>query len=355
MEDKENCPYVDSIKNLAYIARVAQLLPIHGKDLVELAVIRGWKCIVRKGSFKVGDLGVYLGINAVPDFSDPNFQFLALEGFDRIKTVNLDGVVSQGLLGPLEWLSDRGVKNISRFKEGDSVAVEMGVSNFVPPEESNQYERKSRAMFPSCVPKTDALRIQHDPEGSLDAIRNRDITVTRKEDGCSCTVLYNKGVYQLCGRNFVWNDADKQGIGAHYFEMQEKYNLKTKVAALGRNIAIQGEICGPDINENRMELKSRILSIFDAFDIDKQAYLSFDELGRLCAELGLPTVPLIYRGPASALDLSVDGFLQIADKTQYCENAPGEGVVVKADAISPSQPRVNFKAISNRYLLAYDL
>jgi ATP-dependent RNA circularization protein (DNA/RNA ligase family) len=131
--------------------------------------------------------------------------------------------------------------------------------------------------------------------------------------------------------------------------------MPAKLADLGRNIAIQGEICGPKINDNRLKQTVLTYSVFDAYDIDAQEYLPYDELMQLCATLGLQTVPLIYRGPAAALDLTVDGFLAMADKVEYAKGVPGEGIVVKADALSPELPRVHFKTISNKYLIKHDL
>jgi hypothetical protein len=40
---------------------------------------------------------------------------------------------------------------------------------------------------------------------------------------------------------------------------------------------------------------------------------------------------------------------------EYGKGIPGEGIVVKADALSLEQERVHFKTISNKYLLKHDL
>jgi RNA ligase (TIGR02306 family) len=350
---------MEDTSNLAYIAKVIDLQPIPGKDKIELAVVKGWKCIVKKGDFGVGDFAVYLAIGSVPDFEDPNFAFLK-QKYDRIKTVKMGGVVSQGFLCPVSFLTARGYSAVADLTEGSDVASIMGVTKFVAPEEAAQYMGRpgnsvGRVSFPPCVPKTDAMRLQHDPDHYMNALLGRDVTITRKEDGCSCTFIFNNGVYQLCGRNFVWSDEDRAGSAAHYFHIQDELSLVDKLTALGRNIAIQGEICGPKINGNRMKLTAKSFSVFDAYDIDRQEYLGYDALCLVCQELGLSTVPLLYRGPASELDLTLDGFLKLAEAVEYGKGVPGEGIVVKADAISFDQPRVHFKTISNKYLLKNDL
>ena len=84
-----------SMRKLAYVAKVDNLLPIRGKDRIVLAEIKGWKCIVKKDEFKVGDFCVYIGIDSVPDFDDPNFSFLREKRSttERIKTMKMGGVV----------------------------------------------------------------------------------------------------------------------------------------------------------------------------------------------------------------------------------------------------------------------
>lgn len=353
---------MEDTKNLAYIAKVTALHPIPGKDLIELAVIKGWKCIVKKGEFNVNDLAVYLAIGCVPDFEDPHFAFLKEKGFNRIKTVKMGGVVSQGLLGPTTWLTDRGLGDTSKLKEGDDVAFMMGVTKFVAPEESVQYIPHGKlngpvvihAPFPEFVPKTDATRLQHFPDAFIDAIRDKEVDITRKEDGCSCTFIAKDGQYLMCGRNYVWTD-DDVASAAHYFEIQDKYDLKSKLLALGKNIAIQGEIVGPKINGNRMKLTSKDFAVFDVYDIDAQEYYSFAAMRAVCDELGLKPVPLLYRGPANDLDLTVEGFLKLAEGTEYGKGVPAEGIVVKSDNAVVMGGRVHFKAISNKYLMKHDL
>uniref|UniRef100_A0A7S3H891 RNA ligase domain-containing protein n=1 Tax=Spumella elongata TaxID=89044 RepID=A0A7S3H891_9STRA len=346
--------------NLAYVVRVLQLLPIPGKDLIELAVIKGWKCIVKKGEFAVGDLAIYLAIGSVPDFEDANFAFLKQKNLNRIKTIKMGGVISQGLLGPLVWLTARGMTDLSEIKEGDDVATAMGVTKYIPPEESGQYapsdNAKKRDPFPDYVPKTDATRLQHAPDYYFEAIAGKEIVITRKEDGCSATFICYENNFMLCGRNFVWDTVDA-GC-AHYFSIAAQYGLADSLPALGRNLAIQGEICGPKINANRHKLTQTRFSVFDIYDIDQQQYLGFDDMCAVCTTLGLTTVPLLYRGPATGAvpSLTVDAFLQLSENTLYGPGIPAEGIVVKLDPVpSDVASRVVFKVISNKYLIKYDL
>lgn len=54
---------------LAQIVRVLEINPIKDADRIELASVLGWKVIIKKDEFKVGDLAIYYSINSIlPQF-----------------------------------------------------------------------------------------------------------------------------------------------------------------------------------------------------------------------------------------------------------------------------------------------
>jgi RNA ligase (TIGR02306 family) len=337
---KRDDEYAD---DLAFIARVAGISTIVGQPDLVLAAVKGWKCIVKKGEFQAGDLAVYCAIGSIPD------------RMGRVKTVAMGGVMSQGVLGPLSWLKDRGYTDLTKYEEDDSVAMEMNARKHIPKEEQNQYKKMpAHEPFPDIIPKTDSTRLQHDPVAFLAAIQDKSVTVTRKEDGCSCTYYHYNGVTKVCSRNYVWSASDA-GASPEYHLMFKKHDLKKKLKTLHRNIAIQGEIVGPGINKNRMKLQEMAFFVFDMFDIDNQRYLGYDEMCLLCMELQLDTVPLLYRGPAAKLNLSLEGFLKLAEETEYLPGEGAEGIVVNSDDEVWRTRRVHFKVISNQYLVKHNL
>ena len=99
-------------RKLACVKRIDDLLAIEGADKIEVAVVGGWKVVVKKGDFKKGELAVYLEIDSwVPTEVAPFLtkagnkpkEYNGVKG-ERLRTVKLKKQISQGLLLPTEFL-----------------------------------------------------------------------------------------------------------------------------------------------------------------------------------------------------------------------------------------------------------
>lgn len=93
-------------RKLAHIEVITALNPIQGADKIEVADVLGWKCVVKKGEFKVGEKIVYIEVDSVMP-AIPEFEFLKERNY-RIKTIKLKGQVSMGLVLPLSILNTVG-------------------------------------------------------------------------------------------------------------------------------------------------------------------------------------------------------------------------------------------------------
>lgn len=142
------------MRKLVTLREVFDISPIEGADVIELAHIDGWQVVVKKGEFKVGDLGVYFEIDSLIPIGEEGspFAFLSkiarLDGDTwkaRIKTIRLRGQVSQGLLLPLSALKDVDLSPV------------FGVEKYEPPVSAN-LAGLARGNFPSWIPKTDQER-----------------------------------------------------------------------------------------------------------------------------------------------------------------------------------------------------
>lgn len=105
------------MRKLAYVVDIGSLEPIPNSNNLEVAIPKGhgWKIVVQKGEFQIGDLAVMFEIDSFLNPNDERYAFLRdrclrkfvsksgnvlREGL-KIKTIKLRGVYSQGLLMPL--------------------------------------------------------------------------------------------------------------------------------------------------------------------------------------------------------------------------------------------------------------
>lgn len=203
-------------RKLASVQRVLAIEPIPNADAIEVARINGWQCVAKKNEFQVGDLGVFLEIDSVPpdtktfDFlwqpkakSDSEEAPAKIEQPSnfRIRTMKLRGVLSQGLLLPLNQFS------FSEVQEGDDVTKTLDVTKYEPPIPLGMGD--FRAMFPGFVPKTDEMRVQSVPQ-VLDELRGLPYVMTLKCDGTSSTFCIDPrdNEFHVCGRNFSLRDGE---------------------------------------------------------------------------------------------------------------------------------------------------
>jgi RNA ligase (TIGR02306 family) len=331
-------------RKLASVVKIADIQPIVGADAIMVASVKGWKVVVKKDEYKVGDLAVYYEIDSFLPIR-PQFEFLrkssfkrmgSSEGF-RLKTIRLRGQISQGLLTPIP-------EGISNPKEGDDLTEALDIVKYEPPIPA-QLAGKIKGTFPSFIPKTDEIRIQNfESEVGFSPVGERAY-VTEKLDGTSFTCYFNNGVFGVCGRNWELTETSDNSL----WRMANLLQLKEKMTKHGKNIALQGELIGAGINGNLYGLSDHKLYFFTGYDIDKGRRMFFDELEWVLFGLQLQMVPLLekYGFVIPNEGNIVDYMLKYAEgKSVLNMEVDREGVVVRG-----LEREFSFKAISNTYLL----
>jgi len=338
------------MRSLVTIQRVKQITAIADSDFLELAHIMGWQCVVKKGEFKAGDLGVYYEVDSFLPL-DERYEFLRTssyrdnadngEGF-RIRTMKMRGQLSQGLLLPLAKFPELegGPEGCAEgCAEGADVTEKLNVKKWYIPETATA-GGTIIGERPHGIPASDETRIQSALE-LLDELNGKPYYITTKMDGTSGIVYYIDGKIGCCSRNKEIKDEED----ALYWTPVYKYGLKEKLARLGKNIVLTGEICGPGIQRNKLRLAAVEWYVFDVKDWDSGKYLPYSEAVTVCAELGVPVVPLEERG--EAFGYSLETLLEKA-RGKYPSGLDKEGIVVR-DALSPKA--VSFKVLNNDALL----
>lgn len=333
-------------RKLASIRTVSEVRTIPNADAIELALVDGWQCVVKKGEFQPGDRCVYFEIDSVLPVR-PEYEFLRKgcyrkaewlpggEGF-RIKTIKLRGQISQGLALPVGSL---GSLDALAAGELEDITEALGVSLWDPPVHASM-RGQVRGNFPSFIPKTDQERAQNCLRKLAESHGDHLFEATLKVDGSSCTIFAKDGFVRVCSRNL---ELDMDQEGNTFVDMARK--VGPAILSSGRNLAFQGELMGPGIQGNREGFTEHRWFVFDVWDIDAQRYLSAGERMEVVSGLGLDHVPSLGHIPAAAEPLDV--LLARSDAQASIRHAIAEGIVYK----SVIDPSVSFKVISNRFLL----
>lgn len=347
-------------RKLATIQKIISIEPIENADKIEKAKVMGWQCVVKKDEFKPGQLCIYCEIDSLlPD--KPEFEFLRSKKF-RIKTQKMRGIISQGIIFPLEILPEHDRLVITEEYHingnehiiGQDVTEKLGIKKYEPPI-SPQLMGQAKGNFPThIVPKTDEIRLQS-AIGVLDEIYGKDVYITEKEDGTSFTAYYKDGVYGFCSRNLEQkNEPTNQSI---YYKISQHYYLENKLSEYyyknGVHLAIQGEITGDGINKNPLGLprNTNQLHIFNVWDIDKQKYFDIEDANDIVHKLGLTPVKMIE---CWKFDYTLEQLIEKAKGKYYGTKNNIEGIVVRPihECYSETlQGRMSIKVMNNDYLL----
>jgi len=333
-------------RQLASIQTIKDLQPIDGADKIEVATILGWKVVVRKGEFKIGDSCIYFEIDSILPKKDWSMFLVDKNRPDkpiRLKTIRLRGQISQGLAIPITLIPD-----IGDITEGRDVTEFLGIEKYEPYIPA-QLAGITRGNFPSYLHKTDETRIQSDPR-LIKEFANKQVYVSVKVDGSSVTISHKDGDIQVCSRNLSLKEDDENT----YWKIAKQYDIINKLIEIYNktriNYAIQGEVYGEGIQKNRLGIKGIKLALFNVFNINEGRFLSFDDFKEFCRQIDVPTVPIIYEG--MFIWGSVEELLIEAQGT-YENGHPREGIVIRPINEFYSQylrSRASFKVINNVFL-----
>lgn len=330
---------------MATIRKIDSIDPIEGADAIEVATVGGWKVVVKKNEFKVGELAVYFEIDSwVPNELAPFLtkgteprEYNGVKG-ERLRTVKLRGQISQGLLLPLEPTC----KNIeSLLFEDLDVSVPLNVQKWERPIPA-QLAGQVRGNFPALVPKTDQERIQNLSK-QFDKFMEDTWSVTEKLDGSSCTFyLDDEDQFHVCSRNLDLKEDENNS----FWKTAKKYDIE---GIMRRNsmkgMAIQGEMIGEGIQGNQYKVVLDFY-VYDMYNTRTGEYILPSQLKAACERLGLNHVPILAEG-VTLVGSSIQTILSEAEGKSRLNGSEREGIVFKSESVHDR----SFKAISNKWLL----
>ena len=343
------------MRKLASIQRIWKIEPIDGADKIELAFVLGWLCVVNKGQFKPMDSAVYFEIDSFLPIR-PEYEFLRSssyrktdvmgEGF-RLRTMRFRGQTSQGLLLPISDFEEL----TEDIELGTDVTGVLGVRKWEI-EERITTGGTMIGTLPYDVPHTDETRVQAEPEliQEFDGIR---YYISTKMDGSSHSVSIDENGFHVTGHNYEYKD---DGLSPFY-EFIKSRDVEKKMREYKSNhgislLTIQGELCAPGIQQNRLKLTKPEWYVFTVREDGKRVGLN--RMLDICSELGLETVPIeeIDTDLPSKYP-TVEALLERADG-EYPRGGRKEGIVIRP--VEPIYSKIvsgslSMKVVSNKYLL----
>lgn len=116
------------------------------------------------------------------------------------------------------------------------------------------------------------------------------------------------------------------------------------------HIVIQGEIYGPKINNNKLNVNCLKLAVFNMYDLNKKSYCTYKEICDNCKIMGLDMVEVVDKG--ESFDFTIEQLLQMAKGKYKNSGYDREGLVFRlTDKIYVDGKRASFKIINNDYLM----
>ena len=340
-------------RKLASIQIIKDLQPIPGADAILVASVLGWKCVVKKTEFKIGDKCVYFEIDSILPIAWWN-DHLRKEPTKalRIRTIKLRGQLSQGLALPI-W--DKMLPPDRVYEVGQDVTDLLGVTKYEPyiPPELTGLVKGTR---PSFIPKTDEPRLQSEPNMLIELLGcGIDIVGTMKMDGTSFTAFIKDEVFGVCSRNMELLETPGNSYWKAIREADIENKMRSYFSTLSGSYALQGELCGPGIQGNKMGLVKPTLYFYNVWRIDTAQYMDHVFLLQLTKDINLNMVPIVFQGKLP-IETTVESLLDVAGTVNYFNGQPAEGIVWRPITEQYSKTidgRMSFKTVSNRFLLQY--
>lgn len=345
----------DIKRKLATVRKIAEIKAIEGADRIQAFRVDGWWCVDQVGRYKLDELVVYIEPDAwvkteLAPFLSKGKEPRVYEGIkgEKLRTIRLKKQVSQGLLLPISPTCDH---IESELFEGLDVTVPLGIVKWEPVLPSCLVGQ-AKGLFPSFAPKTDQERIENEISDIF--IKNKDskFEVTLKLDGSSESVFFRDGELGVCSRNLQLK-MNEENADNTFIATATKTGLLTALEKLGRNIMVQGELCGNSIQGNRENFKEPKLFVFDIFNIDKQEYLGhFErlEVFRQLQGLGFTGdhVPILF----TDVTLEEIGITDVASSKIFVDRPSINHPIAEGAVFKRMDGQMSFKSINNKFLLS---
>lgn len=354
---------MENNNSVCFIAKINEIKKIEGADNIELAIVGGWNCIIKKDEYNVGDLVGCATTDAVipQDLSDEMNVTNYLRKGQRVRTVKLRGVYSECLIIPLQYLVKR-AKSVKNAKEGDDLMDSLGIFKYEPPVKNIQLASGKKVRYSENPNFHVYYKFPNIKNVAGIFTEADDVQITRKIHGTNARygiVKKNKLSFIdkikkffriadewidyefVVGSHNVEKGSDSQGFYDTnvWYNMRDKYDIKNKLwtyvknnetpESIGHGLVIYGEIYGAGIQKN-YEYGLKDIE-FVAFDVSIDGKYQTTEYTKtffynsINWETTLPHVEVLYEGMWNQEIQDKFAFNNFIEGTKV----PHEGIVIK--------------------------
>lgn len=329
--------------------------PHPNADRLEFAQVGLYKVVVPKNVYVTGDKVFYIPEYAV--LPDSLIQLLGLEGKltgkqkNRVKPVQLRGIVSQGLVAPLTALTGEFPHDVHDF------APLLGITKWEPEIPSSFGGDMIAAT--EMVKWTDIENIKKFPDMFIEG---EPVIVDEKIHGTATCVTFiaDEGTFYVSSKglngkgiglkedekNLYWKMFHKHGLAAFAKAISEEYSSETqkvtKVGVFGETFgsAVQDLAYGP-----KGVLGFRLFDVQVTYSDGTHTWVDPEKVAELAGQHNVPLVPRLYSGPysLSKIEELSSGPEQVSGEELHIR----EGVVVRP--LVSSDRRIG-KFVSDAYL-----
>lgn len=398
----------EGTRELAYLVHIDAIEPIEGSDNCEAAVVGGWKVMVRRNTFAIGEAAIYFEIDSKVDSSNPTFGFLAGKHYavktQRYRFGGAGNFCSQGLLmhpSDFGWeiIDNNTIKSPSGLHRVDDesrfLTQELKITYYVPEDNARKAtfgdkykimaqrnsklfshqpfrwlmkhtwgkkllfvffgKKRDKIEWPSHIAaKTDVERIQN----MIYILENKEpFVATEKVDGSSCSIMCERKSFgrikqYICSRNVVFKAENQKCFYDTniYYEAYYKYNLGEKIIQILKdynlsNVALQMEIYGAGVQKRDYSTEEHKIAVFHI--VSNGVKFSMEKTAEICEKYNIPHVPILdteYILPDTIQELQD----YVEKENSRIDNLPKEGIVFYS-----KDGQQYFKFVSPNFLIKY--
>ena len=308
-------------------------------DAIELAVIKGWQCVVPKGKYAAGAMVVYVPLDSV--IPDPLAEKLGITKYlskGRVRCARLRGEPSFGVIMD---------PDDPAWEVGRDVAEHYGITKYKPPLKLSAGDAApDDPRFPAY---TEVQNLRNFP---AIFVPGEEVIATEKLHGTNQRTGLIEGQWMAGSRELRRMPTDEPESNLYWFPstLPAVHRMLEHIAHMGhKHVVLYGEVFGSKIQSLTYGHVGTLG--FAAFDlwIDGEFCepFSFEEL---CKAHEVPMCPVLYRGPFS---LDAIKAASTGNTTHGTATHIREGVVVRPaeERTDPKIGRVILKYLNDDYLL----